>query len=838
MTETQDRPDDRRVPGGAPARWTVGEKYGFTTLGDHEDPSPSRVWFTLTEGALTEARFPRLDLVSVRLVEFVVSDPDSDYAVRTYRADRRRPMAVDRSTERVDERSLRFQQTITNTGERDWTVTIESVPHTDDAALVDVDFTAEDGTDYDIYVVVDPALGGCGSYDDATVDRSTGTLTAVHDGSRAPDPTVTDDSGAGYEPAVALAADDGFDWASVDVVGGDRYEQVYGGAAVTEATEEAFGNVALIGRVGSGTQSFSSAVALGFAENQAVASAQQRAASALEDGIEAAATALDESWHARLDDVEVPSCVRDDDRLRSRYYAALLVMTAAEAKQHAGGGIASPAIPWGDAVAADDPADYGYGHVWARDLYHSFTAFEAAGDLQRALEATEYLYETQSRRNGFVPQNTFLDGEMRWSDEQLDQAAFPAVMAAQLARRYGYEPGSTAYDYRDVADSADYLATRGPWSEQERWEEEAGYSPSTIAAGIAGLVSAGWLARQAGERADALAYAATADYWRAGVDQWTVTETGTPRADDDSVPRYVRVSGTRDPDRGATRTHRNGGGTYDERRVLDGGFLELVRLGVKPADDPVVETTLDAYDDDIRVDTPHGPAWYRYTGDGYGEKARGSGAPWAVDSIGKGRLWPFLTGERAEYELLAGTETGALAPRALLETLAGFANDGDMFPEQVWDREDDNEYGWQFGGGTSAATPLSWTCAQYVRLAHSIDAGEPVERPALVAERYLDGDTPGDGPALDVDVSVDGTDPVATVSGRTDAAEVVVKTNAETVRITPDGAFERTVRLADGRTLLVVAADGTEDPLDAATTLVEHRHRLPESEADTGTSPN
>lgn len=357
------------------------------------------------------------------------------------------------------------------------------------------------------------------------------------------------------------------------------------GEPVADTNAEAAGTVAQIGRIGAETQSRSTSMALGFAENRGRASAQRRAASALEDGIQTAATALDQSWHAFLDDVEVPSCVSDDDRLRSRYYAALLVMTAAEAKQHRGGGIASPAIPWGDAVQADDPADYGYGHVWARDLYHSFTAFEAAGDTDRAVEATEYLYETQSRRNGFVPQNTFLDGEMRWTDEQIDQAAVPAVMTAQLARRYGHEPGSVAYDYRDVA--------------------------------------------------DALAYAATADHWREGVDQWTVTETGAPTTDDDSVPRYVRVSRTRDPNRGHTRTHRNGGGTYDERRVLDGRFLELTRLGVKPAGDPVVENTLEAYDDDIRVDTPHGPGWYRYTGDGYGEKARGPGAPWR--SIPSGR---------------------------------------------------------------------------------------------------------------------------------------------------------------------------------------------------------
>jgi len=65
------------------------------------------------------------------------------------------------------------------------------------------------------------------------------------------------------------------------------------------------------------------------------------------------------------------------------------------------------------------------------------------------------------------------------------------------------------------------------------------------------------------------------------------------------------------------------------------------------------------------------------------------------------------------------------------------ANSGLLLPEQVWDdNPPSGQPGYQPGLGTFSATPLGWTHAQFVRLAWSIDAGHPVERPAIVACRY------------------------------------------------------------------------------------------------------
>jgi glucoamylase len=89
-----------------------------------------------------------------------------------------------------------------------------------------------------------------------------------------------------------------------------------------------------------------------------------------------------------------------------------------------------------------------------------------------------------------------------------------------------------------------------------------------------------------------------------------------------------------------------------------------------------------------------------------------------------------LTGERAEYELAAGDVASA---RRRLNTLAGFANDGLMIPEQVWDRDGT---GFRLGAGTGSATPLAWSMAQFIRLALSIERGRNVETPRVVWERY------------------------------------------------------------------------------------------------------
>ncbi|GGL34550.1 glucan 1,4-alpha-glucosidase [Halarchaeum grantii] len=828
---------ERPVPtGGADAYWTTGEQYGVGTVPDHGAETRSRVWYTLTEGALAQVRFPRVDFPSVRTLDFVVAAPDESYAARTHEVDRTDDDPVERSVEPSADDALLFEQTARDP-ERGWELAVEYAATPDgDAVLADVRFDGAGG-EYDVYALCDLALSESGMGDAASVhtrstargkaeghgNETTGhesyALTASATGAYDDSAVVLDENGDPYHVAAALASRRGFDWGSVDVVGGDAVRPLLADGAPDARHANAEGNAVLVGRLGSGVARLDDTVALGFAANAEEERALAEARRGLKRDFAATRAHYRNSWREWLRGIDTPDAVAGDDVLEPQYHFAAMTLKAAESKQFPGAGLAALCVPWGGEVRANGPSDYGYNFVWARDLYQSATAFEAMGDVEAATAAIEYVYEYQQQDDGFVPQNTFIDGRTRWGGEQLDEHALPGLLVHQLVERYGLTFDDVAFDYADVKATADYLAANGPVTGQERWEEEGGLSPSTVAAEIAGLVAAAHLADGEGERGDALVYLALADHWRANTAEWMATEEGTERHTE--TPYYVRVTDDDDPDDGAARALANGGPTLDERDVIDAGFLELVRLGVAPADDPVVENSVAVVDDTLRVETPHGPAFYRYNGDGYGEQAGENyppGAPWSLDNAGKGRLWPIFTGERAEYELLAGNED----PEALLRTMAGFANTGRMLPEQVWDREEPTAYGWTFGEGTGSATPLSWSMAQFVRLAHSINAGEPVERPASVAARYTEGETP-EGPALDVEFppkAVGSRD--VTVSGTTEGAEVVVQTPVETVTAdVSDGSFSVDVRVAAGESAITVVAATGGAVTDAGTTVAQ-----------------
>ncbi|WP_435317073.1 glycoside hydrolase family 15 protein [Haloarchaeobius sp. TZWSO28] len=785
--------------------WTTGEKYGLGTVADHDTGTPSRVWFTLTEGALTEPRFPRVDLMHFRTVDFLVTDGDG-YVVRTHNANRRDDEAVDRQVVPTEDDALLYRHEVAATDDRDWSLEVEyAADPAGDAILLDIAFDAADA--FDLYLVARPAISSAVS-GDAGVRLEDGDGYALAAADAPTGGAVLDEDGDPYVVAASVAAADGFDWATVGDVESESAKALVEQGRAVEPSESADGNLVLAGRLGSG--STETTAAIGFVQDAAAEDATAEARRALARGYDTVREDYRASWQSFFEEVGIPESVAGDDTLEPQYRTAAMALRAVEDKTFHGAGIASPSVPWGKGVIADEARDIGYNFVWSRDLYQAFTALDAMGHADAAIAATEYLLTVQQDEQGFLPQNTYLDGRTRWGGEQLDNIAFPLVMAYQLRERHGHGFEDAAYDYASIKASADYLAKSGPETAQERWEEEGGFSPSTIAAEIAGLACAARLAADEGERADALVYLGLADRWRDGVSEWCATTTG---ADGHEPPYYVRVNDDRDPDDGADRGLANGGPTLDERAVIDAGFLELVRLGIVDPDDDLIRNSLAVVDETIRVDTPNGPAWYRYNGDGYGEGE--SGAPWSVAPNTKGRLWPIFTGERAEYELRAGTDSGDLAPANLLATMARFANEGRMIPEQVWDREDATEYGWEFGEGTGSATPLSWSMAQFVRLAWSIDSGDPVETPEFVRTRYAGGSP--SAPALDVTFPESVVDSeTVSVSGTTDAASVIIRTGAETTRVpVSDGGFDATITLTEGRNTVTVVAASGEGPLES-----------------------
>jgi glucan 1,4-alpha-glucosidase len=810
-------------------RWTTGEKYGVGTVADHRETDPSRVWYTITEGALTELRFPRVDLMNLRTVDLLVVDADEDasYTARTHNETRRDDQAdtIERRAEMVESDSLSFRHVIAETGDgrgHQWSLTIEyATDPAHDALLMDVSFEATDDNEYELYTVADTALVNTGNEDRGLRLGQTGGYHLVardadaFDETDADQPYLIDENGEEYSVALAMAAANRFDWATVGVAGSMHLGNLFSKGERPTARERIDNeNVVLVGRIGTGVD-LSETVALGFAENADTAAALGEAAGALTRGWETVYDAYRDTWLDFLADKELPDAVAGDDVLANQYLAALMTLRAVEDKTFQGAGLASPSVPWGEAVSAEQSKGYGYNFVWSRDLYQVFTVFDAVGDIETAIDNLTYIYKYQQDQRGFIPQNTYLNGRTRWGGEQMDNISFPQVMAYHLWE-HGIRFEDVEFDYENVRRSADYVARNGPPTAQERWEEEAGYSPSSISAEIAGLASAGAIAFDYGRTEDALIWLALADDWAANVEDWCATETGTERHT--KTPYYVRITRDGDPDAGHLRTLSNNGPTLDEREIIDAGFLELVRMGIKPADDPVIENSVEVVDNTIRLDTPYGPAFYRYNGDGYGELDRESpGAPWDIDGDGKGRLWPIFTGERAEYELLHDTEEEMLEPENMLRTMQQFANSGRMLPEQVWDRERSTEFNWEFGKGTGGATPLAWSQAQYCRLAHGIDAGEPVEQPAFVRERYLERDRP-EGPTIEVNTDFAGDEIV--VRGETDGAIVAVKTPSETRLVDPvDDEFSVRLGIEYGENQIIVAAATDEDLIEAGTTV-------------------
>jgi glucoamylase len=460
-------------------------------------------------------------------------------------------------------------------------------------------------------------------------------------------------------------------------------------------------------------------LAIGFGTTTTAALSTARAS--LTSGFAADARAYAAGWHRYLATLKpVPQSAT---QWATEYHVSQMVLAASEDKTYRGGFVASPGRPWAWANVLQSFAVYHA--VWSRDLYEIATALIAMGDSAAANRALDYLFDVQQRPDGSYPQNSRLSGVPVFGGLQMDEVSFPTVLAGQLGR-------TGPADWQHVKKAEDFVVANGPSTPGERWENASGYSPATIAAEIAGLVVGANIARKNGDPSRAQLYLLVADSWRANLDHWTVTTTG-PYS---SNPYFLRITADGNADAGTKIQLSDGGPLIDQRAVVDPSFLELVRLGVLPPDDPDILNSLTVVDQQLGYTTPNGPFWHRASFDGYGEKADGS--EWEPTPTGSdlthGRGWPLLTGERGEYQLAAGS--GAQND---LDTMARSADDASwLLPEQVWDHRPPAGTGpaFQPGEPTFSASPLAWTHAQFIRLAWSIDAGAPVETPQAVACRY------------------------------------------------------------------------------------------------------
>lgn len=426
-------------------------------------------------------------------------------------------------------------------------------------------------------------------------------------------------------------------------------------------------------------------------------------------------------WRRSVPEVDLSTHTGDGGKLVSVSRSVLL---AHEDKTFAGALVASMSIPWGESKGDDELG--GYHLVWSRDIVQSALGLLASGRKGTARRALVWLACLQEH-SGRLPQNSWISGEPYWTGLQLDEVAAPVLLAWRLRELDAlglFDPWTL------VSRAVRFLILNGPVTGQERWEEAAGYSPSTLASIVAALVCAAEFARSRNDEASARFALDYADWLSAHIEEWTVTTRG------DLVPgkprHYIRITPsdpanplvTADPD-GASLQVANGGGLHAARNVVSGDFLQLVRLGLRDPHDPLIRDSLEVIDSVIRHALPQGPGWRRYNHDGYGQKEDGR----AFDGAGVGGCWPLLTGERGHYELAAGRD-----PLPYIRAIEGFSNAGSMLPEQVWFGRAN---GFKPGAPTGSAMPLCWAHAEYLSLVRSRAIGHPFDRIAPAHQRYV-----------------------------------------------------------------------------------------------------
>jgi glucoamylase len=456
----------------------------------------------------------------------------------------------------------------------------------------------------------------------------------------------------------------------------------------------------------------SGVLALGFADTPQ--GARSLAKASLAEGIAAARNSFREGWEVWGKTLRLPHV---SGALAAEALLSAAVLKAHEDRAYPGALVASLSIPWGNSTDTLG----GYHLVWPRDATLAAFALLAVDQIQDAARVLAGFISTQ-QPDGHWSQNYYPDGVAFWNGLQLDEAAFPVLLAAKLGELGNPElAGTREMVWRALA----FVVSTGPMSDQDRWEESPGTNPFTLAVAIAALVAgAAWLDPL--ERDYALSLA---DDWNERLESFCYV-TGTPLAKSRGLAGYYVRLGPPEKDGGVTgrvQLKNRNGETIPASALVSMDFSYLTRLGLREARDPRIQDTIAIADAVLRVETPSGPVFHRYNEDGYGERADGS----PFNGSGVGRLWPILTGERGHLALQSGD--GALP---YLETMVRCASRGGLLPEQVWDSAPIPSRGLVPGRPSGSAMPLLWAHAEFLKLLVASDRGKPLELLESVEARY------------------------------------------------------------------------------------------------------
>ncbi|MBV9523997.1 MAG: glucan 1,4-alpha-glucosidase [Alphaproteobacteria bacterium] len=707
-------PFNDHAPGapGIAARWTSSAKSGVGT----SLSAQSRVWFTLSHGIVNEVYYPRLDYACTRDFGLIVTAPQD----RFFSEEKRDAHSAIRAVEdgvpafAIANHCLlgryRIEKTIVTDPRRD-------------TLLQKIVFRPLHGRlgDYRLFALLAPHLVNAGAGNTGWIDDWKG------------QPMLF---ARGRSVALACGCSAPFLARAAGFVGtSDGWQDLSRHFEMRWRHDHARdGNVALVAEIDLGKCGGEFVLALSFGRR--FEEAAHRIVASLDDGVEAALAGYAagwRAWHAALLPLDDPR----DPPGHSAYRASAAVIRTHEASSFPGGLIASLSIPWGFSKGDDDLG--GYHLVWPRDLVQAAGGMLAMGAVADAQRVLTYLRTTQEA-DGHWPQNCWLDGTPYWSGQQMDECALPILLLDLVWREADLSESDLERFWPMVRRAASYIVQNGPVTGQDRWEEDGGYSPFTLAAEIAALLAAADIADRLRHSNEATYLRQTADFWNDRIEHWTYAS-GTPLAREIGVSGYyVRIA---PPESDAAASPLDGIVPIKNRPLQDAArpavavispdALALVRFGLRAPDDPRIRDTLAVIDALLKVDLPPGPCWRRYNGDGYGEHEDGR----PFDGTGIGRAWPLLTGERAHYALAAGNRAEA---ERLLAALIGFANEGHLIPEQVWDADDIPGRELFRGRPSGSAMPLVWAHAEHVKLLRSLREGRVFDMPAQPRQRYqIDG---------------------------------------------------------------------------------------------------
>lgn len=698
---------------GVSSRWTSSAKAG---LGKAYDDSSS-VIFTISHGIVDEIYYPREDIASTRDMEFIVTDG------KDFFSEEKRDTSHSVSWLRDGIPAFKIVNTC-----KEKRYSIEKEIITDpirNTVLQYVKFKANkksESSKYKLFLLLSPHIMDKGEGNDGWLNDYKGVpmLFANREG-------VT-------LAVASLYAD--FVKRSIGYVGtSDGYTDLKQHKNMEWQYATAHnGNIALTAEIDiSKTQEFVIAISFGAKEEDAA----HHAWASLLDGYESARKKYIDGWEHFQKGLH--SVKSDKNAIGKNFRSSAAILNIHTSKKFPGGVVASLSIPWGETKGDNDKA--GYHLVWPRDLVETSGGFLALNSKHQVLAILNYLMASQEA-DGKWSQNMWLGGMPNWTGLQMDEIALPISLVDKCHHIKQITPDRLKRYWPGIKKAIAYIIIHGPYTQQDRWEEEPGLTAFTLAAEINALLSGAHLA-EIDENNDMAKYCReTADYWNEQIENWTYV-TDTPLSREAGVDGYyMRTNNTHLPAEEVknnvlhikNRNQENGKMHLWELICVDA--LALVRFGLRAANDPKILNTIKVIDAKLKVETPNGPCWHRYTNDGYGEDKNGDTFP--QHGYGIGRAWPLLAGERGHYEIAAGNIEGA---KEILKSMDKFANNG-LLSEQIWDTDDIPEKELFFGKHSGSAMPLVWAHSEYIKLCYSIKEKKIFDMSLHARDRYINKRSP------------------------------------------------------------------------------------------------